>query len=336
VDSYNGAVRAINSSDTYHAYPYTYTYDDAADAPYGSSNHNKDYAAVLAAAGTSNPSLTIGNSTTVKGFAAAASSSIVASLTSFGTSASLTNPDGSITSAHLTSINIDLTRVSRSADVPQFDSLPGPQITSGTPRYLSNAFASSDFPYGTSLSLSYPMNLGTPGATTPSRYYYSGGVTLAAGQIINVNGPTILYINGNFRTNTGTVYINGPGSLELHLNGQLRVEAGSGGFINRTLDPKKLVIITDATTTSLQYFATAVNPFHGVIYAPYTTAPLGLDIRTGAVIYGALSAKNITFSTEANLHYDTSLRYAVIGGVDQPFTVSDWRELPLTEQATMP
>jgi hypothetical protein len=53
-------------------------------------------------------------------------------------------------------------------------------------------------------------------------------------------------------------------------------------------------------------------------------------------IYGALSASEITFNSEANVHYDTSLRYATFGGVDQPWAVTSWRELPATEQATMP
>jgi hypothetical protein len=62
-----------------------------------------------------------------------------------------------------------------------------------------------------------------------------------------------------------------------------------------------------------------------------------LEIRTGVVIYGALSANEITFNSEANVHYDTSLRYATFTGVDQPYAISQWRELTnASELATMP
>ena len=54
-------------------------------------------------------------------------------------------------------------------------------------------------------------------------------------------------------------------------------------------------------------------------------------------IFGAVSATKITYSgANMNVHYDTSLRYATFGGVDQPYSVTDWRELPVDEQATMP
>ena len=79
------------------------------------------------------------------------------------------------------------------------------------------------------------------------------------------------------------------------------------------------------------------NKFYGVIYAPNTTATLGLDIRSGMEIYGALLAQKITFSNEATLHYDTSLRYSTFGGIDSPFVISDWRELTnQAERATFP
>ena len=62
-----------------------------------------------------------------------------------------------------------------------------------------------------------------------------------------------------------------------------------------------------------------------------------LTIASGVTIYGALSAMNITFSSEATVHYDTSLRYATISGVDQPWAVAEWRELTdPAERAVLP
>ena len=40
---------------------------------------------------------------------------------------------------------------------------------------------------------------------------------------------------------------------------------------------------------------------------------------------------------EAKLHYDTSLRYATFGGVDQPSAITEWRELTdPAEKAVLP
>jgi hypothetical protein len=54
-------------------------------------------------------------------------------------------------------------------------------------------------------------------------------------------------------------------------------------------------------------------------------------------IYGAVSANKIAYSVDANLHYDTSLRYAAIPGVDQPYLITEWRELTdPAEQVVLP
>jgi len=74
----------------------------------------------------------------------------------------------------------------------------------------------------------------------------------------------------------------------------------------------------------------------GVIYMPNAY----LHIWNGGStqnIYGALSAANIYFNHSANLHYDTSLRTAVISGVDAPYQIMEWRELTdPTEKITLP
>jgi hypothetical protein len=130
------------------------------------------------------------------------------------------------------------------------------------------------------------------------------------------------------------------GSLEVHFTSYFTTESGSHGIYNRTSDPRKLIVISDSsssTTSSMNNGSSGTNPnFCGVIYMPKTSASGGLEIKTGINVYGALSAYKLTFSDEANLHYDTSLRYATFSGVDQPYAVTEWRELPATEQATMP
>jgi Tfp pilus assembly protein PilX len=313
---------------------------DSYDSSLGNYNvsGNLGYSAVLAASGTTNPAVTV-TSTTVKGYVAAPSSSTnpYAPMWTYGGSAVLTGSGSS---------GMDLTRVSRSPNIPQFDCLP----TGG----LSTAMSSGNFFKGTLIPVptvaDTTLNLGTPGAAVPSVYYYNGGLEMRSGSTsdyatININGPVILYINGYLRTNTGgTLIINNTGSAEIHFATTLRSYAGSGGFINRTKDPKKLSLIGDGTTSNACYlypFATdsvnGDNWFYGTIYMPNLTTSGGITIYTGVTICGAISAKNVTFDAEATIHYDTSLRYKTISGVAQPRAIVEWRELTdVSERVTLP
>lgn len=212
-------------------------------------------------------------------------------------------------------LSVDKSRVSRSPYIPQFDikSVAG----------------------GTLLTLASTTTIGTPGATTPSVYYYPTDLNLD-NITLNINGPVILDVQGYLRVhNGGKIVIASTGAAEIHFSGRLRIQASGSGIDNRTLDPRKLILIGTATGgTDHKYSATAV-PFYGAIYMPFSTTPLTID--SGVTIYGTLSAKNITFSNEATLHYDTSLRSATFGGVDQPYAITEWRELTdATERAVLP
>lgn len=286
---------------------------------------NAGYTAVLAA-GTGSSSgtstlLSVGGSTIVKGYAAAvpSSTSPYAPRASYGSSVTVHGATSSV------SPNIDTAQVSRSPYIPQFDIQTPIQQTS-IPTSLP--------------STTYAMNLGTPGAPTPSVYYFSSSLNIASGETVNINGPVILRINGYLLANTGTFKVNSTGSVVVYFPYVVRSYSGAGGFQNLTKDPKKMLFINTSTTspsTATYFVAPSSSPeFYGAIYMPNVTATLGLDIRTGNEIFGALSAREITFSSEANLHYDTSLRYATFSGVDQPYTVTTWSELAATEQATMP
>jgi len=63
--------------------------------------------------------------------------------------------------------------------------------------------------------------------------------------------------------------------------------------------------------------------FYGVIYTPYGD----FTVASNNAIYGALVARNVTFSGSAPVvHFDTDLRNQVFSGVDTPYAVSDWRD----------
>jgi hypothetical protein len=298
---------------------------DSQLAPYNAGTAG--YSATLAAGGT----LAINGTTAVQGYLAwpfGPAPSGISTATTVKGPASPASP------------NLDRSRLSRNPNVPAPDTQPAGS--------LAAAWSSIR------LGLNYPdptgsdqtLNLGSPGSSIPSVYSVSGNLELQGSQnsrfrTLNINGPVILYVNGNFRPRGGGVInINGPGSLELHYARQLTFDNGTVGLNNRAPtagnpDPRRLLLIGHTETNDVQYLRN-FSRFDGLVYVPYANVAAGLEISGSPAIYGAVSAKNLTFNSAATLHYDTTLRYATIPGVDQPWAVADWRELPATERAILP
>lgn len=305
------------------------SYDSTAGTYASQAGTTTNYAAVIASAYTAGTAITL-SSTDVKGYVAAppSSSSPYAPLFSSGGTVKGYNSSPSP--------SIDLTHVSRSPYIPKFDTIPG-----GAGGLTTNW---STTPKGTPLSLSYTTNIGTPGDTVPSRYYYNGNLTVGTGTInvLRVNGPVILYINGNLNItasgSTGRIEVTSAGSAEIHVAGTFRADSAGDGILSYNTDPKSLIIISDTTSSNSHYYSEGVNPLYGVVYVPYSTSNSGFyNDNNSTHIYGAVSANKVTYSgADMNVHYDTSLRFATFGGVDQPYTVTQWSELDATEQATMP
>ncbi len=331
VDSYDASMSTMAVGGTYSTFGY-----NGNGSPFAGARPNLSYAAVLAASGTANPSINI-NNTKVRGYIAANSSSATPY-------APLWNKSGSaVLTGVSTGTGIDLTRVSRSPSIPQFSILPG-----GAADALTAAFGNSTLAKGTQLSTGSTIHIGTPGATTPSRYYYNGNLTMGGSSTnistLNINGPVILYVNGNLimtGTPNGVINIATTGSAEIHLAGAIQVDSGSDGIRNYSQDPKALIVISDCSATTPQYYSEGANAYYGTFYMPYTAATHGLcfnhsDTNT-TTVYGAISAKKITFENNMIIHYDTNLRNSVIGGVDQPYMINEWRELTdPAEKATLP
>lgn len=284
---------------------------------------------MVAAGSTTGTAITL-SSPTIKGYLAAPSSttSPYAPLVALGTSTVVKG------TAATPSPKVDVSRVSRSPYIPRFDTLP----LGG----LANNWNS--VPKGIALNLATSVNIGTPGAGAPARYYFNGDLTIGSGAItyLNINGPVILYINGNLiienSGSLGRINLNTAGVAEIHVAGAFKAYVGGEGILSATYDPKTLIIICDSSSSYTHLYSEGVNPLYGVIYAPNCSIPGGYyNSNNSAQIYGAVSANKITYSgANMNIHYDTSLRYATFGGVDQPYAAFEWRKLPATEQATMP
>jgi hypothetical protein len=64
------------------------------------------------------------------------------------------------------------------------------------------------------------------------------------------------------------------------------------------------------------------GPFYGVIYTPNSS----LTVSSNLAFYGAIVARSVSFTGSPALHYDLNLRRVNFGGLDIPFSVSNWRE----------
>jgi hypothetical protein len=195
--------------------------------------------------------------------------------------------------------------------------------------------------------------LGTAGATTPTIYnitrsytggsYYSGLYLADSNDILQINGPVILNVTGSyFGMGNGRIVIATTGSLEIYFNVSSNMYIGtygSGGIDNQTRIPEKLFMASTNTGNSSGTYnlqPNATYPFCGVLYMPnaYVSVPSN-NIR----MHGAISAKNVYFTSVANFHYDTALRNAGSIGtyVDSPYVLTEWRELTdPTEKITLP
>ena len=222
------------------------------------------------------------------------------------------------------STRIDLTRVSRSPYVPQFDIRP---VTA--PNSLSNPAGTVTLPRAGDI------------VSADGKYYYATSATLDinSGDILNIDGPVVIdvqpstaqwWIQGSGKIVIGapTVPIKPTASLEIHVSNLLDIGSDTtGGIQNLTLDPTRCVILsTNTTNVSAKNWFWPIIPFYGVVYMPNAFLHVW-NTGYNLPIYGALSAKNIYFESVAALHYDTALRTAVISGVDTPYRLTEWREL---------
>jgi len=284
---------------------------------------NTNDQAVLAGSNPSGTAVAI-NTATVKGFLAAPSSgtSPYSPLVSYANSASVTNYAGAVSVPAGSATNVDLARISRSPYIPLFE-IPNIPLFATPSVQIGEEFIDDDT----------SKTLGTPGAVTPSVFYCDTGIVLRnLNETITIDGPVILDVNGQFRTrrdNTARLVITPTGSLLLRVKTNFRIDSPSGGIQNQTFDPKKCtVVIADGDTGTFNYNST--TDYYGVIYMPNATSTF--TVGNNIDIFGAIYAKTLTFGSNAQLHYDTSLRTHEIPGADAPCVITDWRELTVTTE----
>ena len=292
-----------------------------------------NYSAVLAGGNTAGTAVTV-TTATVRGYVAApgASTSPYAPRWTYGAA--------TVTGSAAT--GIDLTRVSRSPYVPQSDIQTIAASASVTLNSLSVSSGTTDLP-----------RVGDTISADGKYYYYTTSyLYLSSGYTLNINGPVVIDVrpigsSGHlYIEQTGAIVIanNATASLEAHFGGRLFIYSQNnafGGIQNLTLDPKRCILLGTSITNTANYHYLAVRnvsfTFYGVVYMPDAYLQIYNPRPYTQNLYGALSASNIYFQHAANLHYDTTLRTAVISGVDAPYQITEWRELTdPAEKITLP
>ena len=252
------------------------------------------YAAVLSSGSTTTSSATVQlTNAQVKGYVATLSTG-----PSYSTSARLFGP------ATPGTTKIDSSRISTSPYQPVFE---------------------IETPTGAGTSLSNPsgnLTLGTAGASSAT-LYYSTGINMIGSTKVTVAGPVKLVVSGNFYVglNGGSpsFEVATTGTLEVFVSGDIAIYGN--GMNNLTRAPERMAIYGTNTLT-VPDMNTAVA-FYGVIYTPYGD----YKVLSNNAIYGAIVARNVTFSGSAPvMHYDLNLRNQTFSGVDTPYAMSNWRE----------
>jgi hypothetical protein len=265
------------------------------------------YSAILSSGSTSTAASTVQlTNAQVNGYVATLSTG-----PSYSTSARLVGSASQPAVANRAPTNawVDLTRMTSNPYQPIF----GIKTPTGTGTTLSNP------------DLNSTTTIGTAGATTPSIYYCSGLNLTGSTQII-VDGPVQLVMTG-----TAAFYIGlygGTPSIQITTNGSLEVfTAGDiaiygNGINNLNKDAKKCAIYGSNALTVPDMNTT--QAFWGVIYTPYGD----FQVWSNNAIYGAIVARNVTFSGSAPVvHYDLNLRTVVFPGIDTPYAVSSVRDI---------
>lgn len=271
---------------------------DSYDSTRGSyAAQTPGYSAILSAGSTTTSSATVQlTNAQVKGYVAT-----LVTGPSYSTSATLKGPSTPVTT------KVDTARLTTSPYQPVFDI----RTISGTGTTLAN-------PANESVT-----TIGTAGAAVASIYYSSGINMGGTNTKLRIDGPVKLVVNGAFYVGlyggTPSIEITANGTLEVFAAGDIAIYGR--GINNLTTSPKRCIIYGTNTLTAPDMNTTTA--FHGVIYTPNGD----FKVVSNSAIYGAIVARNVVFSgTSPQMHYDLSLRSAVLSGVETPYAVTNWRE----------
>jgi len=145
-------------------------------------------------------------------------------------------------------------------------------------------------------------------------------INLGNSQIVQITGPTTIYVSGNVDlSNSAQLQIVDGGSLTMYIGGNF--VSKNGGLLNNvTQDPTKLRIygLDGCKRVDLM----TEGNFYGAIYAPNADA----QSHNSVEIFGSVVAKSFTQNVSAALHYDAALNDVTVNDVGVRFVTTRWYE----------
>jgi Flp pilus assembly protein TadG len=114
----------------------------------------------------------------------------------------------------------------------------------------------------------------------PGTYYFNQ-LALSGGSMININGPTTIYVNG-------------------------KVDLSGGSVANKTLLPANLQLFCMGATANIS----GGSDFYGVVYGP----SCAMTRSSSASFFGAIIGAQLTMSGSGGIHADVSLNTTLLGG----------------------
>lgn len=166
-------------------------------------------------------------------------------------------------------------------------------------------------------TLNQTCTLGSPTATAPVFYDYSGGIGLTGSQIVTIQGPVVMVCYSDITfSQAARIQLTTPqASLQIFLEyGNLSMGGTSIVNMNATPLPKKVSIL-DTTNNWASATVSTTQPYYGVMYLPYM--PITFT-SLAPTVYGSIVGQSVIFDYYTSFHYDRALRAPL--AVTTPFT----------------
>ncbi len=219
-----------------------------------------------------------------------------------------------------------------SAKVQGADTPPGTDVD---PNRVASDFT-SDFPDIPPPSLSSPstslpepdesgvITIGTGALPGTPEEYHLESLELSDGNSLVIDGPIVLVIDGQLKTNDLTeirVNSNASASAALYVGGETEIKGA--GFVNDSLDPSKFVFYSTSTLTSNKIKIEGSADMHIAIYAPKSL----LEIGGSSEYFGSIVGNIISMSGDNDFHYDEQLANFFSDSASTTYGMKTWREL---------
>ena len=152
------------------------------------------------------------------------------------------------------------------------------------------------------------------------------------GKVQEINGNCVIYVVGNVKVeDNAQLILTENASLTLYVGGEkFEVKKKSGGLINETEDPKKLLIYGLDACRKVKIEKETVGDFYGAVYAPFAK----VEMKTNGDLYGAFVGWDVKLKKKkggehGTFYFDRSLRIDNVAATDAlavRFVVKGWRE----------